>query len=98
MHFYADDTIIYCFGSTPARAVESLQKAFDVVQQTLLQLKLVLNTDKTKQMLFSNAKKVPQTVLTVSTLEGNVIEVVRIYKYLGVLIDDSLSFKPRLHL
>ena len=47
-------------------------------------------------MLFSNSKKVPQTVPTVSTLEGNVIEVVLIYKYLGVLIDDSLSFKPHI--
>ena len=52
MHLYADDTIIYCFGSTPAKAVESLQKAFGVVQHTLLQLKLFLNTDKAKQVLF----------------------------------------------
>ena len=49
MHFYADDTIIYSFGSTHAKAVESLQKkAFYVVQHTLLQLKLFLNTEKTK--------------------------------------------------
>ena len=47
-------------------------------------------------MLFSNSKKVPQTVPRVSTLEGNVIEVVHMYKYLGVLIDDSLSFKPHI--
>ena len=36
LHFYADDTIIYCFGSTHAKGVESLQIAFDVVQHTLL--------------------------------------------------------------
>ena len=31
-----------------------------------------------------------------STLEGNVIEVVRMYKYLGVLLDNSLTFKPHI--
>uniref|UniRef100_A0AAX7U0Q4 Reverse transcriptase domain-containing protein n=1 Tax=Astatotilapia calliptera TaxID=8154 RepID=A0AAX7U0Q4_ASTCA len=48
MHFYADDTVIYSFGSNFEKAIESLQKAFDVVQHTLLELKLVLNAEKTK--------------------------------------------------
>lgn len=47
-------------------------------------------------MLFSDFKKVLQTILVVPTLEGNVIEVVHEYKYLGVLIDDSLTFKPHI--
>uniref|UniRef100_A0A8C5N2E5 Reverse transcriptase domain-containing protein n=1 Tax=Gouania willdenowi TaxID=441366 RepID=A0A8C5N2E5_GOUWI len=93
MHFYADDTIIYCFGSSLEQAVNSLQKAFVSVQHSLINLKLVLNAEKTKLMLFSNHKKVPQAPPVVSTLEGNVIEVVHEYKYLGVVIDDSLTFK-----
>uniref|UniRef100_A0A669EEG1 Reverse transcriptase domain-containing protein n=1 Tax=Oreochromis niloticus TaxID=8128 RepID=A0A669EEG1_ORENI len=96
MHFYADDTVIYSFGSNLEKAIESLQKAFDVVQHTLLELKLVLNAEKTKLMLFSNMKRFPQTVPLVSTLEGNLIEVVHTYKYLGFLIDDSLTFKPHI--
>lgn len=47
-------------------------------------------------MLFSNTKKVPQTIPLVSTLEGNVIEVVHTYKYLGILLDDFLTFKPHI--
>lgn len=96
MHFYADDTIIYCFGSSPAKAVESLQKAFDVVQRTLMQLKLVLNADKTKLMLFRNTKKVSQAPPPVFTLTGSVIEVVHSYKYLGIWLDDALTFKPHI--
>lgn len=46
MHFFADDTIIYCFGLNPAKAVESLQKAFEVVQHTRLQLKLVSTLER----------------------------------------------------
>uniref|UniRef100_A0A3B3HCE9 Reverse transcriptase domain-containing protein n=1 Tax=Oryzias latipes TaxID=8090 RepID=A0A3B3HCE9_ORYLA len=96
MHFYADDTIIYCFDPSPTTAVKYLQKAFDTVQHTFLQLKLTVNADKTKLMLFSNSRKTPQGFLTVSTLEGNEIELVHVYKYLGILIDDALSFKPHI--
>ena len=71
LHFCADDTIIYCCGSTLVQAIESLQKAFVVVQHLLLQLKLVLNADKTKLMLFSNSRKRPQIAPSLTTLEGN---------------------------
>lgn len=47
-HFYADDTVIYCCVPTLVQAIESLQKLLTVVQNTLLQLKLVLDADKTK--------------------------------------------------
>lgn len=96
MHFYADDTVIYCYGSSLAQAIETLQKAFVAVQHSLFQLKLVLNADKTKLMLFSNFTMVPQTVPVLSTLKGNIMEVVHEYKYLGVLIDNSLTFKPHI--
>ena len=47
-------------------------------------------------MLFSNTKKELPTVPTVSTPEGNVVEVARMYKHLGVVLDDSLTFKPHI--
>lgn len=53
-----------------------LQKAFVDIQHSLRQLKLALNADKTKLMLFSNSKKRPQTIPPVTTLEGNEIEMV----------------------
>ena len=36
----------------------------------------------------------PQNIPSVVTLEGSEIEVVDSYKYLGILIDDSLTFQP----
>ena len=62
-HFYADDTVIYCCASTLVKAIEYLQNAFIVVQNTLLQLKLVPNADKTKLMLFTNSRNRPQNLL-----------------------------------
>lgn len=61
-----------------------------------MQLKLVLNADKTKLMLFSNTKKVSQVPPLVFTLTGSVIEVVHSYKYLGIWLDDALTFKPHI--
>lgn len=63
-----------------------------LLEETLSQLKLVLNADKTK--LFTNAKSRPQNIPSAVTLEG---EVVNFYNYL-ILIDDSLTFKPLVQL
>ena len=92
-HFYADDTVIYCCGSTLAEALRYLQTAFNHVERQLIDLKLVLNVSKTKFMILSNGRKIPEPPPSVSSLQGNLIELVTCYKYLGVLIDDQLSFK-----
>uniref|UniRef100_A0A8C6KGR8 Reverse transcriptase domain-containing protein n=1 Tax=Nothobranchius furzeri TaxID=105023 RepID=A0A8C6KGR8_NOTFU len=95
IHFYADDTIIYCFGTSLSQVVESLQKAFDLVQHSLHQLKLTLNAEKTKLTFFTN-RQIPNIVPKLITLEGKVIEMVHEYKYLGVWIDNSLTFKSHI--
>lgn len=88
-HLYADDMVIYCSVLIFAKEVDHLQNALSAVQNTLSQLKLVVSDDKTKLMLFPNAKNIPQVV----TLEGQVFEGVNLYKYLGILIDDCFTFK-----
>ena len=92
LHFYADYTVIYCCASSLTKAFQKLQTAFYSVQHTLCQLKLILNTDKTKLMVFSNGRNRPLN-LSPTTCQGKEIEVVTSYKYLGILIDDGLSFK-----
>lgn len=95
-HFYADDTVIYCSASIPNQALCQLQTAFNTVQRNPCDLKLVLNADKTKLMLFTKAKSKPSDLPPITTLQGSVIESVSQYKYLGIIIDDSLSFKPHI--
>ena len=51
LHFYADDTV-YCCALSLTKAYQNLQTAFYTVQHTLCQLKRILNTDKTKLMVF----------------------------------------------
>uniref|UniRef100_A0A8C7PVH2 Reverse transcriptase domain-containing protein n=1 Tax=Oncorhynchus mykiss TaxID=8022 RepID=A0A8C7PVH2_ONCMY len=93
LHFYVDDTVIYCCASSLTEAFQNLQTAFYTVQHTFRQLKLILNIDKTKLMLFSKARNRPLNLSPITTCQGKEIEVVTKYKYLGILIDDGLSFK-----
>ena len=64
---------------------------FYMVQEHLYDLKLVLNVEKTKVMVFSNTKSKPQN-LPIFSSQGLKIECVSSYRYLGILIDESLSF------
>ena len=91
VHYYADDTILYCVGDSPAQATAGLQSAFNSLQSSLFDLKLVLNSKKTKWMLFSRSPRVDDS-LCIVTLQGEPIEIVNSYKYLGIWLDTKLSF------
>uniref|UniRef100_A0A3P9IXQ6 Reverse transcriptase domain-containing protein n=1 Tax=Oryzias latipes TaxID=8090 RepID=A0A3P9IXQ6_ORYLA len=56
MHLYADDTILYTSALSVELAISKLQSAFNQLQNTFYHLKLVLNSNKTKYMLFSKSK------------------------------------------
>lgn len=49
----------------------------------------MLNASKTKNMLFSNMKKVTQTLPTITTTHRLPVEFV-MYKYLGIVIDKDV--------
>ncbi len=95
-HFYADDSVIYCSASSVQQAIFKLQSAFDVIQSRIYYLKLVMNVDKTKYMLFSGSKKFDNSLSSLQTLQGSVIELVKEYKYLGIIVDDVLSFSSHI--
>ena len=74
----------------------------------LFHLRLVLNSDKTKVMLFSNKKKLPTVLPCIMPAQHNPIEAVT-YRYLagapeaggprghlGITIDENLCFKPHI--
>lgn len=86
LHLYADDTVIYSIAPSLNQAINDLQLAFQHLQVSLHVLKLVLNTKKTKFMMFSRAHSQSTDNITINTLNGDLIENVSSYKY-------TLSFK-----
>ena len=95
-HLYADDTIIYCNADSVQLAIDKLQLAFDTLQYELFKLKLVLNAKKTKFMVFSRTRNSDHTSLRISAKNGTDIEMVTEYKYLGIWLDNKLSFRTHI--
>src|SRR4029434_8361748 len=84
---------------TPCNAAADHQGATDPwlktpgVQDSLKSLKLMLNESKTKFMIFSNGRNNVPPGHRICTRSGTNIEQVPCYKYLGIWLDDRLSFK-----
>ena len=92
-HLYADDTVLYCTADSIKEALENLQRSFNVLQDALVGLRLMLNVSKTKFMLFSRSKNICYNDLRITSMNGADIERVTEYKYLGIWIDEKLTFK-----
>lgn len=87
VHLYGDDTILYAIASSVQEAMDTLQTVFNSLQMSLLKLKLVLNANKTK---YTHTHT--HSDHTILALDGTHIERVTSYKYLGIWLDDKLSF------
>ncbi|KAJ8343940.1 hypothetical protein SKAU_G00312690 [Synaphobranchus kaupii] len=92
IHLYADDTILYATGPSPDAVLMLLQSSFNSIQQAFSSLHLMLNTSKTKVMWFGKKSSVPISPPHIRTLSGMTLEQVSEYKYLGIWLDNTLSF------
>ena len=72
-------------------AIDLLQSAFNQIQSSLIQLKLVLDAKKTKCMIITRSR-VSITHYTISTLVGTHLERVTSYRYLGIWLNDKLTY------
>ena len=79
---YADDTVLL------ADSPENMQKCLNDFMTYCTDLKLNINYNKTKIVIFGSRK----TDKHVFTIEEHIIEVVQSYKYLGVLLSNNGSF------
>lgn len=95
-NFYVDDCVIYCWSQLIAQAFKFLQSTFDIVQTRVEKQKLLLNADKSKATFISNPSVLPDNIPSVQTVQGDALELVASYKYLGLVIDGELSFKAHM--
>uniref|UniRef100_A0A8C7SC08 Reverse transcriptase domain-containing protein n=1 Tax=Oncorhynchus mykiss TaxID=8022 RepID=A0A8C7SC08_ONCMY len=96
IHLYADDTILYTSGPSLDTVLTTLQASFNAIQLSFRGLQLLLNTSKTKCMLFNRSLPVPIRLSNITTLDGSDLEYVDNYKYLGVWLDCKLSFQTHI--
>lgn len=93
VQMYADDAVIYVHAKLSQEAAAVLQGAMENISDWMVQSCLTLNFSKTVSMFFSRRN-------TSHSAPGIIIKETRIHeaesvKYLGVVLDRTLSFKKR---
>ena len=94
VNLYADDTALYIESPSYIELILSLRLELETLSQWMLANKLTLNVRKTKFLIFGTKpklKKLPTVPLQL-TINNQNIEQVSSFKYLGIILDDSLNF------
>ena len=89
---YADDTVIYASGNSAEEVAARLQPELDLFTKWCRENKLSLNVKKTKQMNFGTRHAVKKASIVKLKVDNVQLKVVPTYKYLGFLLDSTLSF------
>ncbi len=81
---YADDLVLI------SESAQDLQKLLDILYSWCYKWRLMVNTDKTKVMHFRSKAK-PKSTFAFN-VNGNLLEFVSDYKYLGTLLNEHLDY------
>jgi hypothetical protein len=84
---YADDLILF------ARSAEGLQRSLDILSEYCAKWKLIVNTQKTKIMIFRKAGRLPEHLHFY--YNDSEIEIVNTFKYLGVVFSSGGAFQEQ---
>ena len=91
---FADDSNIFYSHHDPQYLLNTLNAELLIVDNWIKCNKLSLNLDKTHFMLFSNTlKNLPGQII----LDGTPLIRIHNSKFLGVIIDEDLSWKPHIN-
>lgn len=95
LSLFADDSGVFCSNSSFSNNADDLNSDIAMINEFLEINRLSLNVKKTKVMHFRVRRKKNQTIKDVK-LNGEVVQVVRSFKYLGLIIDDELNWKEHI--
>ena len=93
INLFADDTVLFIAAKNLDEAVAHLNEDLHYLAKWLKFKQLKLNIGKTKYLIISSANSRPNVNIVI---DGETIERVNELKYLGVIIDDKLTFKSHI--
>ena len=93
---YADDTALYCSRPTVVEIMLTLHIELESVNQWFRANHLTLNTKRTKFVIFGNKTKLGNIGDVNLTMNNELIERVSTFKYLGIVLDETLSFEQHI--
>ena len=91
---FADDTNLLCCGDNLEKLLDTVEKELNSMKIWFDENKLTLNLSKTKCIIFGNRPTNTEKKLMINGIE---LERVSEIKFLGVLIDNKLSWKPHIN-
>lgn len=95
INLFADDTVMFIAEKNEEIAIRKMKEDIKLLSKWLKFKKLKLNVQKTKYMIISNKTQLNYTDLKID-IEGDEVERVDVFKYLGVYIDHKLKFKEHI--
>ena len=96
VQLYADDTVIYFSNKCHIHAKDVLQRDLDNLQVWCQKNKLTVNVKKTKSMIFGTARRIRSLGDLDLKMQNMSLSQVTSYKYLGVVLDQSLTYTQHL--
>jgi hypothetical protein len=94
IQLFADDMLLYIMGDNVDSIINNLQEELRGIQDWLSNNNLVLNIDKTKFMIIKcKYNTINRNNNLILKIHNTHIEQVETFKYLGIIIDENLSFK-----
>ena len=93
VNLFADDTAISIQSNSVVNALPKINFALDKLSSFLNKRSLIVNESKTKVLVMGGGNEVSDCILK---LNGKNLEIVENIKYLGVIIDNKLNFKPHM--
>jgi len=98
IRFFADDTMLYSIVNNPEITANDLNQDLETIHQWATQWKMEFNPDPTKQaseLLFTVKRDSPDHPPLY--FNGNLVNKVKEYKHLGLILDRRLSFKSHIN-
>ena len=93
---YADDTALYYAADNSHIIEDVLNTEMQNVSDWFMTNKLTLNSKKTKVMIFGTSKRLKALPPLNIRCGNDQIEQVSVFKYLGILLDSTLSFSEHI--
>ena len=92
---FADDTNVFCRGKDLESCVNQINSQLTGLVHWIRANKLSLNVEKSQFIAFTNRKRIPDESDIV--LDGRSVARVSVFKFLGVHIDDRLTWKHHIN-
>lgn len=89
---YADDTVLFFATETPTELEVSLHSGINCISLWMQENKLFLNQGKTEYVIYRSYQRIKREDSISLSCNGSPLTESESFKYLGVVIDQHLSF------